>query len=167
MRRAVLIGSLLALALPVPNSAHALKSDADQPINIRARNVESNEKTGVSLYRGNVVITQGSLRLEADRLEVTLRDGRAHLLRAWGDPVRLQSRSDKGEELRARAARLVYRANERLIDLYDKVELNRGADIFTAGVVHYALDEETFTAEGESGGQVTAVVQPAKKETAP
>lgn len=158
---------LLAGALLLTNTAaHALKGDADQPINIRARNVEASEKTGVSVYQGNVVLTQGSLRIEGDRLEVTLRNGAAELIRAWGKPVRLRTRTDRGEEIRAAAQRAEYRAGQRKIDLYRDVELYRDGDVFTGGVVHYALDDETFVAEGGDGGQVTAVIQPAKKEAA-
>lgn len=159
----VLVGAALFLGAP---AAQALKSDAEQPINIRARSVDVNEKTGVSVYRGDVVMTQGSLRLEADRVEITQRQGRTDLIRAWGKPARIRSRTDAGEEIRARAARAEYRAGERRIDMYGDVELRRGADILAGAVVHYLLDQETFTAEGGEGGQVSAVIQPAKPETA-
>jgi lipopolysaccharide export system protein LptA len=156
---------LIILALVSAPSAHALKSDADQPINIRARSVAANEKTGVSTYRGNVVLIQGSLRIEADRLEVTLHDGRTDLIRAWGKPLHMYTRTDAGEEIRATAARAEYHGKARRLDLYDEVELKRDADVFTGAVVHYLLDEQTFSAEGGADGQVTATIQPAKKET--
>jgi len=166
--RARPLAAAAALALAVlAASAAALTGDADQPIHIRARRVEANEKTGVSTYRGDVVLTQGSLRLEADRLEVQVRGGSTERIRAWGKPARLRSRTDSGEDIRARAERIEYRAGERLLDLYGDVELHRGADLLTGAVVHYALDRGTFTAESEKDGRVTAVIQPAKKETAP
>jgi lipopolysaccharide export system protein LptA len=152
-----------AMALLVPE-AHALKGDADQPINIRARSVEANEKTGVSVYSGNVVMTQGSLTIEADRLEVTLRDRQTDLVRATGKPVRMRARTDAGENVRARAARAEYHGKARKIDLFGDVELRRDGDVFAGAVVHYSLDDETFTAEGGDGGQVSATIQPAKKE---
>lgn len=154
----------LALSL-ASTSAPALKSDAEQPINIRARTIEANEKTGVSLYKGDVMLTQGTLRVEADRLEVTLRNGQAHLIRAWGKPVRMRTRTDAGEEIRANAARAEYHGPQRRIDLYGNAELKRDADVFTGAVVHYALDDQTFSADGGDGGQVSAVLQPAKRET--
>ncbi|HEY8555092.1 MAG TPA: lipopolysaccharide transport periplasmic protein LptA [Burkholderiales bacterium] len=158
--------AVLALAvLAVP--ADARTRDVDQPIHIRAQRVEANEKTGVSVYRGDVVLTQGSLRLEADRLEVQLRGGSTERIRAWGKPARLRSRTESGEDIRASAERIEYRAAERLLDLYGDVELYRGADLLTGAIVHYALDRGTFTAESEKDGRVTAVIQPAKKETAP
>jgi lipopolysaccharide export system protein LptA len=142
--------------------AQALKADADRPLHIRAKNVDANEKTGVSVYRGNVVAIQGSFRLEAERLEVTMRDGQVDRLRAWGQPVRVRSCSDKGEELRGRAQRAEYDGAKRRIDLYRDVELSRDADVVSGNVLHYSLDDETFSAEGDAGDQVTAVVQPKK-----
>jgi lipopolysaccharide export system protein LptA len=161
------VGVIALLLSFVGPLAHALKSDADQPINIRARSIEANEKTGVSIYKGNVVLTQGSLRVEADRLEVTLRNGQTDLIRAWGKPVRMHSRTDAGEEIRAKAARVEYHGPQRRIDLYGDAELKRDADVFNGAVVHYALDDQRFSAEGGDGGQVSAVLQPAKREAAP
>lgn len=152
----------VAVVFVIGAPALAAKRDAEQPINIRARSVDANEKTGVSIYRGNVVLTQGTLRLDADRLEVHNRNGRVELVRAWGEPARLQARTERGEELRGRAARVVYRANEARIDLYGSAELNRNDDIFRGDVVHYAIDDQTFSAESERDGQVSAIIQPAK-----
>jgi lipopolysaccharide export system protein LptA len=166
MTRRQIALALAVAAFTMASDVFALKADAEQPINIRARSVEANEKTGVSVYNGNVIATQGSLRLEADRVEVTLRDGRTDLIRAWGQPVRLQTRTDNGEEIKARAARAVYRASTRRIELNGNVELKRDNDVLTGAVVRYGLDDQTFSAQGNGDGQVSAVVQPAKPESA-
>ncbi|MFL6624724.1 MAG: lipopolysaccharide transport periplasmic protein LptA [Sulfurifustaceae bacterium] len=154
----VLAAALFCAAIAV----HAATRDTAQPINIRAHSVDANEKTGVSVYRGNVVMTQGTLRLNADRVEVHNRDGRVERVRAWGEPARLQTRTDRGEELRGRAARIEYHAATRRIDLYGSAELNRNDDVFRGNVVHYAIDDQTFSAEGKDDGQVSAVIQPTK-----
>ncbi len=162
--RHLLIGLTGLVLGAAPGAAQALESDAEQPINIRARSVEANEKTGVSVYQGNVVLTQGSLRIEADRLEVTLRERQTELIRAWGKPVRASSRTDRGEDIRARAGRIEYDAKRRQLDLYGNIELRRDGDLLTGATVHYALDQDIFTAVGGDGGQVSAVIQPAKRE---
>lgn len=165
MRPRLLAVVLVAILLSLAPAAHALKSDAKQPINIRANQIEANEKTGVSIYRGNVVLTQGTLRIEADRLQVNTQDGRTEQIRAWGKPVRMQNKSDKGEQLRARAAEVLYRVSARRIDLTGSVELMREDDVFTGAVVHYALDDQTFSAQGD-GEQISVVIQPSKDEAA-
>ena len=165
MKRLHSLGLACALLLVGP-AARALESDAQQPINIRARSVEANEKTGVSVYQGDVVMTQGSLRIEGDRVEVTLRDGAPQRVRAWGKPARVRTLTDTGEEVRGRGARIEYRAQPREIDLHGDVEVRRNGDLLTGARVQYALDAQTFTAQGGDGGQVTAVIQPAPGESA-
>jgi lipopolysaccharide export system protein LptA len=160
MKHVALLLALVVFASPV---THARKDDADQPVNVRARRVDANEKTGVTTYQGNVVLTQGSLRLDADRMEVTTRDGRLRRVRAWGGPVRFRNRTDSGEEIRGEAGRVEYFASERRIDLHQRVKLTRNNDSVEGAVVRYDLERATFSAEGGDDGQVSAVIQPAKK----
>ena len=162
----VCVGFLAGAAVLAVPYAYALKDDPNQPINIRARSVEANEKTGVSVYKGNVVMTQGSLTIEADRLEVIARNRQMELVRATGNPLRMHARTDAGEDVRVRATRAEYQSKARKIDFFGNVELRRDGDVFTGEVVHYWLDDETFTAEGGDSGQVSATLQPAKKEPA-
>lgn len=157
--------SMLALWLAtVP--AQALKSDANQPINIRAKSVTASEKTGVTRYRGQVVLTQGSLRLRAERLEVTMRNGRTHVVRAWGSPVRVTSRTDGGDSIEAQATRTEYHVGDRRLDLFDDVVLRRSNDTVSGGMVRYDFDDQSLTAEG-GDGVVSAVIQPEPEEGRP
>lgn len=165
MKRLLHLGCA-CLLLVASSGARARGSDAEQPIDIRARSVEANEKTGVSIYQGDVVMTQGSLRIEADRLEVTLRAGQVQQARGWGNPVRVRTRTEAGEELRARAQRLEYRARPRELDLYDNVELRRDGDLLTGSSVQYSLEQDSFVAKGGPKEQVHAVIQPAPPERA-
>ncbi|MBA1331005.1 LptA protein, partial [Candidatus Endoriftia persephone str. Guaymas] len=60
--------SLLLLLLLLPLQARALSGDREQPIYLEADSVEIDEASGVSVYIGNVVVSQGSMRLEADKM---------------------------------------------------------------------------------------------------
>jgi len=155
-----MILSVLALFI-VPLPAHALKSDADQPINIRARSVEANEKTGVTVYRGDVSMVQGSTRIQGDRIEVVMRNERVQSVQATGKPVKVRTRSDRGEELRAQALRAQYSAPKQQLDLYGDVLLERDKDVLRGATVRYNLGTEELIAEGSRDGQVSAVIQPA------
>lgn len=148
-------------ALGVASSAWALTDDAAQPIQISARSVELNDKTGVAIYRGNVSLTQGSLRLTANRVEVTRRDNRPELIRAFGNPVTVRQRADSGDDIVISGARADYHADKKKLDLYGDVVLKRNADVVRGAVVHYDLAAQRFEAEGAHDGQVTAVIHPA------
>lgn len=50
--------------------AHALSTDSDQPISILADQAEHNDATRITIYRGNVVIDQGSLHITGDNVTI-------------------------------------------------------------------------------------------------
>src|SRR5690554_7907613 len=54
---------LLAGCCLLPAMASALPSDSEQPIHIQADTAELDDKKGTAIYRGDVVITQGTLKI--------------------------------------------------------------------------------------------------------
>ena len=62
---------LVALVLLASGTvAHALSTDSDQPISILADRAEHNDATRITIYRGNVVIDQGSLHITGDTVTI-------------------------------------------------------------------------------------------------
>ena len=57
-------------ALMLPAYTHALDSDREQPIQIVADVAIRDEIAGETRYEGNVVLTQGSLKITADELTI-------------------------------------------------------------------------------------------------
>ena len=64
---------LLALSVIPSTAVHALESDRDQPALIEADEVELDFGSGQRIYRGNVSIKQGTIRIIADELELFTR----------------------------------------------------------------------------------------------
>ncbi len=145
----------------------ALKSDKDEPIRIRAKSVEIDEKTGIAVYLGNVSVSQGSMRITAAKLEVRTRNNQTESIRAFGGPATLRQLPDNSdEEVHLSAKRVEYRVVKREVQLYDNVILRRGDDVVMAAYMRYHLDDEQFTASGGgNGGRVSAVIHP-KAESA-
>jgi len=155
--------SCLSISLLVSPAAHAIKTNVDEPIHINARTVEANEKTGVAVYRGNVLIEQGPLSIKADRVEIRTRKNKTELIRATGEPARLIRQPDEGEdEIQAEADRIDYRVTDGKLYMTGKVSLRRGKDTFTGGMVQYDLRTRSLNASGSDGadGRVHAVIQP-------
>lgn len=155
---------LVLLCLLGTSLAHALKEDREAPFNISARHVEVNEKTGAAVYRGNVVLVQGSLRIQAERLEVRSRQNKSDVVLGFGNPLVVRQRQDQRDEgVEIRAARLEYRVRERQLDLYEQVSLRQGNDAVTAQAAHYDINEKRFLARGDAAaGRVAAVFHPRK-----
>ena len=62
-----LAGSLLAASLP----ALALTGDTDQPIHIESDQQSLDMQGNIVTFTGNVVVTQGSIKINADKVVVT------------------------------------------------------------------------------------------------
>ena len=100
---------LLAITLPVASGA--LESDMTQPIMIEADSLEINDREGTSIYRGNVVVNQGTIRITADSVKVTQRKGRADHILAKGKPVFFRQQTDaKGQTVEGTANKAEYDA---------------------------------------------------------
>jgi lipopolysaccharide export system protein LptA len=143
------------------DSAHALDTDRDRPLSIKATSVEANEKTGVAVYRGNVAIRQGSLQINADRVEIRTSAKRTQRVTATGKPARLRLQPTPEEkEVVAFAERVVYDLDKHVIDLEGNVHIQQGGDEFRAPRAHYVLDENHLTADADDDARVSAILQP-------
>jgi len=52
--------------------AYAASEDRKLPVSLKADRVTFDQQKGFSTYEGHVILTQGSMRLEADRMTVQL-----------------------------------------------------------------------------------------------
>lgn len=93
IKRVVLIFLLIGC-----HSAMALKSDADQPVTIDSNTASFNDKTGTSIYIGNVVTIQGSLHINSDKLVVYLKKGEIDKLVFTGKPAKFRQLPAVGKE---------------------------------------------------------------------
>lgn len=160
------LGLYLLAATLVATPALALDTDRNAPFRMNAVSVEIDQKAGTALYRGNVVMTQGSLRLEADRVEAKMKDGHLVEVTALGKPTRVRARRQEGEEeMLADAERIVYRADTRDLELTGSAYVRQGANEFRAHYILYGLDDQRLSALGsdEQDGRVQAVYYPESK----
>ncbi len=159
--------SLAAVLLALPLGAVALSSDREQPIHITADRVELNEQTGISTYRGQVQVTQGSMVLEADRVVVYQREGELQRIEADGDPARLRQRPDEAaEDVRGAAAHIEYHADSASATLVGNAFLWRGRDEFRGERIDYETENNVVKAAGkDSSERVHAVIHPKQPQS--
>ena len=80
-----LVCAVLLLGIPV--LVQALSSDRDQPIHIEADSAVLEEKKGLSTYKGNVAVRQGSLKLHGDHMTVYSSDDNIERIILTGSPA--------------------------------------------------------------------------------
>jgi lipopolysaccharide export system protein LptA len=120
--------ALLCCGLLAAGSAYALKSDKGQPINIQADHVEfradpSNDSNGTGIYTGHVVITQGSIKLTADKAVLHVVNNELDTADMSGAPATFQQQPDKGEMIQGQADEITYDASKNQIDLINNARL--------------------------------------------
>lgn len=113
--RALPLLALAALALP---AAGADRPPAE-PVNLRADRIEIDQRRNLSRYQGHVVLTQGALRLTADRAETRSRDQTLERVTAEGRPATFRHRPEgQPEPIEGEALRAEYEASEQRLHLY-------------------------------------------------
>ena len=126
LRRLLAAGLLLAGAAP----AAALSTDSDEPIAIEADRAERDDTRRVTIYRGNVVIDQGSLRITGDTVTIhfDIRDDVAKIV-SVGAPAHFRQLPD-GETVhrKAWAERIEYFNRQDLIVLLGDARYAKGGD---------------------------------------
>lgn len=159
MNRAnVLLALLLTAIAPW---AGALESDKEQPIELAADSVDIDEGKGLSIYRGDVDLRQGSIRLRADVVTVHQAGRKTSKIVAEGRPVKFQQQSEKGP-VRGEARRVEYEvASENLFLIGDAV-LVQGKDSMRSDRIAYdrvrAVVKAGAAAEGKQ--RVRISIQP-------
>jgi lipopolysaccharide export system protein LptA len=128
----------------------ALSTDRDEPVHIEADWAEANDRTGVQVYKGKVVIVQGSLRITGDVVTMYFDDQRElDRLIAVGQLARFRQKPD-GDALyqHAKAERIQYNLATDTMVLTGSAELSKGEDSIKATRIVY--DTLNARIKGES-----------------
>jgi len=155
----------LILTLLLVESTFAQPND---PINIEADKATLNEKEGKSVYTGNVVLTQGDIRVSAEVITVLSQAGKLSRITATGNPVIYRQDSLKND-ITAEARHLNYFANESRIVLQENAKLSQGRNSFSGNQIEYHTDTEVVTAAVSAQGteRVQVTIHPEEQNTPP
>ncbi|MEE4380043.1 MAG: lipopolysaccharide transport periplasmic protein LptA [Candidatus Competibacteraceae bacterium] len=150
MYRSSLNSWFLLVLLLLPMAATALPEDRKQPIRLEADSAQLNQQTGVSVYQGNVVISQGSMRLKADTATFYVNNGRFEKLEAIGKPVQLRYRPDKDKpEIQGVSQRVEYNVPDALVIMTTNAKITQGEATFAGNRIEYDLDKDLIKASGK------------------
>ena len=154
----------LLLAWAVPCS-HALERDVEQPLHIVADEVVRDETTGLTTYRGNVQLDQGTIRIEADRITLYRTAGEGDRIVAEGAPAHMQQQPKPDSELMHAQAEIIeyYRAEER-VQLRQNARLASDGSTVQGDRIDYFMRRQLVKAVAENGQpqRVEVVIPPHK-----
>jgi lipopolysaccharide export system protein LptA len=156
-RRIVSLPVIAALAAVfAAATAQALPEDRAQPVRISADSAVQ-ENTTVT-YRGSVVVTQGSLRVEADQVVVHHAGGKVQRIVATGKPARFQQQPEaNGGLVKATAATLIYHQGENRFELLQDAFVERDGSSVKGNRIEYLPTTQTVRAQGTVDAQTGRV----------
>ena len=154
--------------------AHALPSDSSQPINIQADSAELDDKRGIAIYRGDVVITQGTLKITGDTVTITMNnDGDIDVFTSEGKPAYYEQLPSPDKEIvQAYGLTIQYFANTDKIIIIDQAKVIQQGNTFRGEKIVYDTNLEIVTAGRGKQGTITTptprvnmVIQPKNKDS--
>ena len=174
--RDALAAAALTLAFVSPG-AFAEKADRDKPIFFNGNTAGADFGTKGGELVGNVVVTQGTLTIHADRIVFHQNPDNTLSATAYGNPVTFREKRDDSDQYNEGfAQRVVYDGSKRFVELFDRALLKRTGDEIRSNYISYNADTDVFKAEGRPdttatnptdtplGSRVRGVFQPQPKD---
>ena len=166
-----LIALALALALACP--ARAERADRDKPVNIESDRMNADDAQKTSVFEGRVVLTQGTLRVRADRLTVRQDSEGFQFAVAVGRLATFrQKREGLDEYIDGEAERIEYDGRADRVELFNSARVHRDSgDDVRGSYISYDSKTEFFSVQSAKGAppqsrdaRVRAVIMPKKKD---
>jgi len=168
MRRAILAACIAVAVLP----AAAERADRDKQIVVGGDRALADDANKTLTFDGNVVITQGTMRMTANKVVVREdKDGHKFYV-ANGSPVMFRQKRDNVDEwIEGFAERAEFDDRNDMLRLYDRARVKRNSDEITADQISYDMKREVAEAIGapagtkapSTGGRVKVIINPPKK----
>ncbi|PYE33320.1 lipopolysaccharide export system protein LptA [Idiomarina fontislapidosi] len=164
LKRFLILASLTAMSQVAMAQGEA---DFKKPIEVNAGHEHFDIKNNQLLLTDNVIVTQGSLRIEADRLEASGGEAKdqADIFIAHGRPAIYTQLLDDGSEISAQADQITYFQSQGRIELKGNAQITQGSSLSRGDTIVYDLANQHVSARGseESGERVTTIFNPNKQ----
>lgn len=178
---ATLLARLLFIAsISFTGQVFAEAADKNKPIDLEADSVKVDDAKQLSIYTGNVILTQGTLIIRAEKLIVQEDSQGFQHSTSLGTPKKpttfKQKREGKNEYMEGSAQRIEYDGRMDKVQLYTRAWVKRGEDIVHGDYIMYDANAEyaevigggTDSADSATPkGRVRAVIQPKNKAAEP
>lgn len=142
----------------------ALPDDRNQPIKISADSARIDEKSGTTNYIGNVVMTQGSMQIKADRIDLYRQARAINLIIAHGKPANFRQQPSVNKPVtNAFGTKMEYRVNKQTVTITGNARVEQQQDRFSGDSIVYQMDKaivDAFSGKGKQGQRVEMIIHP-------
>ncbi len=166
---AYLCRALVAVALTTA-PAHAEKADREKEIQVLADRLSADDAKKEAVYDGNVIITQGTMRITSARIVVREDPQGYRTYIATGAPVTFRQKRDKVDDwIEGSAERAEFDDRNDLLKLFNGARLKSSQGELVGDYISYDRGKEFFQVTGAApgapatGSRVKATIIPQKK----
>lgn len=153
--------------LSITLKAYALPEDRTKQVHIRSHSFQYDHKQGAFIYKGDVVITQGTLIIKGDEVVLTKdTDGGINSIIVTGKPAYFKDVIQEGQApTQAYGQKMEYHERDRILEILGKAKVTREADQFKGHEIRYLLDESKLAATGgdshnKEDQRIEMIIQP-------
>lgn len=159
-----LLASAAFFLTVIVSHAHAAKIDLEKEIHISAARQASDLKNKIASYLDDVVITQGSLSINADLVQVHgSQESEARVYIAKGQPAVFEQKLEDGSKIRLQADEIKYEPQIHTITITGNALLSQAGSEVRGNKIVYNTLTERLAAEGNTESGVTTILKPKAK----
>jgi len=130
-------------------NAAALESDRNQSVLVEADEVEMDFSSGTRLYRGNVSVRQGTIRILADQIELFYKGEQLDHGIATGNPAVFRQRPDgKDHDVVGTSRRIELDEIKNIVTFIGDARLRQGGDAIGGERIVYDMGRDRMTVRG-------------------
>lgn len=164
--------SLLAFLVSSPPTLLAERADREKEIVVGADKLTADDANRTSTFEGNVVVTQGTMRMTAAKVTVKEDTQRHKIYVANGSPVTFRQKRDKVDEwVEGFAERAEFDDRNDVLKLYSNARVKSNQNEITGDFISYDMKREVAEVSGAppgkappaNAGRVKVIILPPKK----
>lgn len=155
-------------------NVYALPTDSQQPIHVQADTADLDNNKGVLVYRGNVIITQGSMKVLGQVVTITRnKNGGIDVMTSQGNPAYYEQKPSADDPVvKSYASTIQYQVAKKLVIFTNNAKVIQKNNVFTGDKIVYDTARKLITAGNKSSadgqptrpGRINMVLEPEKKD---
>jgi len=172
MRLALFIAAAILALVP---AARAERADREKNIVVNADHLYGDDANRTSTFEGNVVVTQGTMRMTANKVTMKEDPDRHKFYVAYGSPVTFRQKRDNVDEyIEGYAQRAEFDDLNDVVKLYEKARVTSNSNVINGEYIQYDMRKELAEVQGAPPGtklapgtvpeRVKVTIIPAKKD---
>jgi lipopolysaccharide export system protein LptA len=157
MRPAPPVAALVAAALAAASPAAAERADREKEIVVGADRLTADDANRTSTFEGTVVVTQGTMRMTAEKVNVREDPERHKYYVAHGAPVTFRQKRDNVDEwVEGFADRAEFDDRNDVLRLYGRARVKSNQNELAGDFISYDMRREVAEVAGAPPGQAAA-----------